>query len=114
MYPGKKVLGVFQPHLYSRTRDFADEFAESLGLLDEVILLPVYPARELPIKGVDSEMLLNKIQISSKTISQKGDLLAMISNSKFDVLLTIGAGDIDKLVEPVKIHLLNNYLKSDR
>jgi UDP-N-acetylmuramate--alanine ligase len=114
MYPGKKVLGIFQPHLYSRTRDFADEFAKSLGLLDEVILLPVYPARELPIEGVDSEMLLNKIQISSKRISEKEDLMDMISNRKFDVLLTIGAGDIDKLVEPVKNHLLFNYLTPEQ
>ncbi len=109
MYPGKKVLGIFQPHLFSRTRDFADGFAESLNLLDEVILLPIYPARELPVAGVSSEMLLNKISNASKTIVEKENLIEIISNKKFDILLTIGAGDIDKMVEPIRNYLLINH-----
>ena len=109
MYPGKKILGIFQPHLFSRTSDFADGFAESLSLLDEVILLPIYPARELPIEGVNSELLLNKIQGLEKSISTKDDLLENVISKDFDVLLTIGAGDIDKLVEPLRHHLLNNH-----
>jgi len=109
MYPGKKVLGIFQPHLFSRTRDFADGFAESLSLLDEVILLPIYPARELPITGVNSELLLMKIQGIIKSISTKEDLLENIACKDLDVILTIGAGDIDKLVEPLRHHLLNNH-----
>lgn len=108
MYPGKKVLGIFQPHLFSRTRDFADGFAESLDLLDEVILLPIYPARELPIEGVNSEMLLNRIVGSAKSLSQKEDLIENISKKDFDILLTIGAGDIDKLVEPIRNQLIYN------
>lgn len=111
MYPGKKVLGVFQPHLYTRTRDFADGFAESLDLIDDIILLPIYPARELPIEGVNSEMLLNKISIPNKEVSEKEDLIDVISKRDFDILLTIGAGDIDKLVEPIKDFLVQNIQK---
>jgi UDP-N-acetylmuramate--alanine ligase len=107
MYPGKKLTGVFQPHLFSRTRDFADDFAKSLDLLDECILLEIYPARELPIDGVNSQMLLNKMQITDKSICPKEELVQLISNKKPEVLLTMGAGDIDKLVEPIKNKLLH-------
>jgi UDP-N-acetylmuramate--alanine ligase len=102
LYPGKKLLGVFQPHLYSRTRDFADGFAHSLSLLDEVILLDIYPARELPIEGVSSEIIFNKITIDNKTLCTKTQLLSVIKDKQTDVLLTLGAGDIDQFVQPLK------------
>lgn len=101
MFPGRKVCGIFQPHLYSRTRDFADGFAESLSLLDEVILLDIYPARELPIEGVTSKMIFDKILCSSKVLSSKEEVLDILANRDVDVLMTLGAGDIDKLVEPI-------------
>jgi UDP-N-acetylmuramate--alanine ligase len=101
LYPGKKVTGVFQPHLYSRTRDFADGFAESLGLLDELFLLDIYPARELPISGVDSEWLLAKVTLNSKELLSKSNAVERVKSSNPEVLLTLGAGDIDKLVQPL-------------
>jgi UDP-N-acetylmuramate--alanine ligase len=107
MYPSKKITGIFQPHLFSRTRDFADDFAKSLDLLDECILMEIYPARELPIAGVNSKMLLDKMKLSNKSICQKNDLLEKVSRLKLDVLLTLGAGDIDTIVEPLKNKLLN-------
>jgi UDP-N-acetylmuramate--alanine ligase len=98
MYPGKKVTGIFQPHLFSRTNDFMDEFAEELAKLDEVILLPIYPARELPMEGVTSNVLLEKIVNPEKKIMEPNQAVDYISTSKCDVLLTIGAGDIDRIV----------------
>ena len=98
IYPDKTICGVFQPHLYTRTRDFADEFAEALDLLDSVILLPIYPAREKPIEGVTSEFLLRKMTIADKRVLQKTELLPYLQAHRPDVLLTIGAGDIDRLV----------------
>jgi UDP-N-acetylmuramate--alanine ligase len=98
IYPGKEICGVFQPHLYTRTRDFADEFAEVLGLLDRVILLPIYPAREKPIEGITSEFLLRKVQDSNRMVLQKSELVPYLKAHRPDVLLTIGAGDIDRLV----------------
>ena len=106
MYPGKKITGIFQPHLFSRTRDFSDEFAKSLDLLDECILMEIYPARELPIAGVSSQMLLDKMRSTNKSICQKADLLKEVSKRKLDVLLTLGAGDIDMFVEPLKKELM--------
>ena len=105
MYPGKKITGIFQPHLYSRTRDFADEFARSLDLLDECILLEIYPARELPIDGVSSQMLLNKMRSVNKSICQKSDLIEEIKTRNFEVLMTMGAGDIDTFIEEIKREL---------
>jgi UDP-N-acetylmuramate--alanine ligase len=102
LYPNKKLTGVFQPHLYSRTRDFADEFAKSLSTLDELILLDIYPAREKPLKGVSSQIILDKISISAKTLCNKKELLSVLSEKKFDILLTMGAGDIDKYVDQIK------------
>jgi UDP-N-acetylmuramate--alanine ligase len=102
MYPGKKITGIFQPHLFSRTRDFADDFAKSLDLLDECILLEIYPARELPIEGVNSQMLLDKMKAAEKEVSTKNELLERISTMELEVLLTMGAGDIDTLVEPIR------------
>jgi len=106
LYPGKKVTGIFQPHLYSRTRDFAGEFAASLELLDEIILLDIYPARELPIEGVDSRMILDQISRVPGMICHKEDVPRVIAGKNPEVLLTLGAGDIDLLVEPLQ-QLLN-------
>ena len=102
LYPARKVTAVFQPHLYSRTRDFADEFAESLSLADETILLDIYPAREQPIPGVTSEMVFKKIQSKEKTLCRKDELMAVLARRKPDVLVTMGAGDIDTFVNPIR------------
>ena len=102
LYPDKKIKGIFQPHLYSRTRDFAEGFAKSLSLLDEVVLLDIYPARELPIEGVTSQLIFDKITIDNKTLCTKQQLLSVINNTPTQVLLTLGAGDIDQLVQPLK------------
>jgi UDP-N-acetylmuramate--alanine ligase len=111
LFPQKKLTGIFQPHLYTRTRDFADEFAESLDLLDEVILLPVYPARELPIEGINSEMLLSKMSLLHKKLVQKEDIPANLNAKNLEVLLTLGAGDIDTLVEKIENHF-NSPIKT--
>ena len=102
LYPEQKMTVVFQPHLFSRTRDFADGFAHSLSLADELILLEIYPARETPIEGVDSEMLLSKVQLDAKKVLTKEALLDNLKTNKRRVLVTLGAGDIDQLVEPIK------------
>lgn len=101
LYPDKKITGVFQPHLFSRTRDFADEFARSLELLDDVILLPIYPAREQPMEGIHSQMLLDKISKTEKILVEKSGLLAELSRKPHEVVLMLGAGDIDALVPVV-------------
>lgn len=101
LFRGKKVSVVFQPHLFSRTRDFADGFAESLDLADEVILLDIYPARELPIEGVTSEILLDRMSLTNKNILSKQGVLQWIEASNPEVLITAGAGDIDTLVNPI-------------
>jgi UDP-N-acetylmuramate--alanine ligase len=108
LYPNKNVLAVFQPHLFSRTRDFAAEFAKSLSRFNEVILMDIYPARELPITGVTSEWLLNKIDNRHKQIVAKGDLIKTISKSTAQVIVTIGAGDIGELVVSIKEALNEN------
>ncbi len=100
LLPGKHITGVFQPHLYTRTRDFAQQFAEALSELDEVILLPIYPAREQPIEGVSSEMLLPMIHTQA-TLCSKQQLIETLLSKPREVILTIGAGDIDRLVEPI-------------
>ena len=111
LFPEKRCSIVFQPHLFSRTRDLADGFAESLDMADEVILLPIYPARELPIAGVNSEMILNKMKISNKKVLDKPGLLKWIEENKTELLITAGAGDIDTLVEPIK-NIINNRLEA--
>ncbi|MCL3782414.1 UDP-N-acetylmuramate--L-alanine ligase [Prolixibacteraceae bacterium JC049] len=108
MYAGRKVTGVFQPHLYSRTNDFAVEFAESLSLLDELILLDIYPARELPMEGVTSEIIFDKVKLLKKQLIVKEQLTDVINNGDWDVVLMMGAGDIDRLVAPVKTILENS------
>lgn len=105
IYPGKKILGVFQPHLYSRTRDFAESFAESLSELDELILLPVYPARERKIPGIGSEMIKEKIQNIPVGLAEKKQFPRLLKGFDFDVLITMGAGDIDRLARPIKKYL---------
>ena len=102
MYPTKKIAGIFQPHLYSRTRDFIDDFATSLSRFDALILLDIYPARELPIEGVTSAWLLNKITLEDKQISSKENLVKNARSLNSQVIVMIGAGDIGELVEVIK------------
>lgn len=102
MHPNKKVLAIFQPHLFSRTRDFVDDFAKSLSQFDQVFLLDIYPARELPMEGVTSSWLLSKIDNQHKKLIQKSELISEIKTSNADVVLTIGAGDIGALVKNIK------------
>ena len=101
LYPNKKITGVFQPHLFSRTRDFFDGFVEELSKLDEVILLPIYPAREEPIEGVTSDRLLEEIT-TNKLLLTPTETLEHLKSVKEGVILTIGAGDIDRIVSPLK------------
>ena len=107
LFPGKKISVVFQPHLFTRTRDLAAEFAESLDLADEVILLDIYPARELPIEGVNSEMILKGMALSNKHILSKEAVLEWVTASSPELLITAGAGDIDQLTEPINEILRN-------
>jgi len=102
MYPGKKILAIFQPHLFSRTRDFADDFAKSLSQFDEIILLDIYPARELPIEGITSTWLLSKIENLNKQLINKAEMTQKIHESNAQILLTIGAGDIGEEVKHIK------------
>ncbi|MEX1187648.1 MAG: UDP-N-acetylmuramate--L-alanine ligase [Bacteroidia bacterium] len=102
MYPSKKITGVFQPHLFSRTRDFMDEFAQSLSVLDEVYLMDIYPAREKPIEGISSAALLEKITCKNKQVLSAQELPEALKLNRPEVLLTMGAGDIDQVVEPIK------------
>lgn len=105
MYPDKRILAVFQPHLFSRTRDFIDGFAKSLSQFDEVLLLDIYPARELPIEGVTSSWLLDKIENEHKQLVSKSQLISKIQQSSAQVILTIGAGDIGEEVKQIKKEL---------
>ncbi len=109
IWPGRRICGIFQPHLYSRTKDFYPEFASSLSLLDSVILLPIYPAREEPIPGVSSDMILDRITLPDKKIVEKQDLLAEIGDRDTDILVTFGAGDIDRFVTPIESLLKEKY-----
>ncbi len=101
LYGDQKITAVFQPHLFTRTRDFLPEFAQSLALADELVLLPIYPAREEPIVGVNAEALLAKVPMESKWLCQKDELIPFINERKPAVLVTMGAGDIDRFVEPL-------------
>lgn len=98
LYPGRKVAVIFQPHLYTRTRDFAPQFADALSLADQVIMTEIYPAREAPIEGVDSQMVLDKVQCKNKVYCDRKNLLNLIKNSNFDVLMTLGAADLNVLL----------------
>ncbi len=107
MFTGKKCTVIFQPHLFTRTRDFADGFAESLDLADELVLLPIYPARELPIAGVTSQMILDRMKNTNRQLIEKERLAEWVKANKTELLITAGAGDIDTLVEPIKNSLEN-------
>ena len=109
LYPDKKVTGIFQPHLYTRTRDFAEEFAQSLSLLDDVILLNIYPAREEPIEGVTSEIIFQNITSKEKVLCSKDELLRLLAKKEVEVLVTLGAGDIERLLPDVE-----NLLRAKR
>jgi UDP-N-acetylmuramate--alanine ligase len=102
LYPDKKVLALFQPHLFSRTKDFADDFAKSLSQFDELLLLDIYPARELPMEGITSEWLLGKVDHKNKKLTSKENVIRGILDSNAQVIVTIGAGDIGELVESIK------------
>lgn len=102
LYPGRKITAVFQPHLFSRTRDFASGFAASLSLFDELILMPIYPARETPIQGITSEWLLTLCTNKQKSIANHNQVLNCLKNSESEIVLTVGAGDIDLLIQPIK------------
>jgi UDP-N-acetylmuramate--alanine ligase len=107
LFPARKITGIFQPHLYSRTRDFQDGFAEELDKLDEIILMEIYPAREEPIPGITSEVIFEKMKNPQKALVTKTNVLEVLKTREIDVLMTIGAGDIDTFVEPIR-----NYLSS--
>ena len=107
IFPGRKLCGIFQPHLYTRTRDFADAFAEALSGLDALILLPIYPAREEPIPGVDSQMILDKVTIPDKVLVEKSALMETLRGRELDCLVTFGAGDVDRFIQPI-----SDYLKT--
>ncbi|MFO7851137.1 MAG: UDP-N-acetylmuramate--L-alanine ligase [Bacteroidota bacterium] len=101
-YGGRKITGIFQPHLYTRTRDHAAAFAAALDKLDRAILLPVYPAREEPIEGVDTGIIYDRMELKDKTLAEKEDIPGLLEEVKNDIVLTMGAGDIDRLVEPIE------------
>src|ERR1700761_6678245 len=107
LYPDKKLVTIFQPHLFTRTRDFADGFAEVLDMSDELIMLDIYPARELPIEGVDADMILNRMKLWNKRKCGKQEAVDLVQIEKPELLLTVGAGDIDQLVQPLKNALEN-------
>lgn len=108
LFSEKKCTVIFQPHLFSRTRDLAEEFAKSLDLADEIILLPIYPAREEPMEGVSSGMILNRMENDNKRVLNEHELLTWLGSHQPELLITAGAGDIDKLIEPVKKILTRN------
>ena len=101
LYPGKKIIGIFQPHLFTRTRDFKIGFAKSLSMLDSLILLDIYPARELPIPGITSQIIFEKVTIKDKVLCGKDSVIDELRKRKCEVVLTLGAGDIDQLVNPI-------------
>jgi len=102
LYPNHKLTTVFQPHLYSRTRDFADGFAEALDMTDELLMLDIYPARELPIEGVDAQTILSRMNLQDKQLLSKQEIINHVQAHQPELLLTVGAGDIDQLVNPLK------------
>lgn len=109
IFPGRRLCGIFQPHLYTRTRDFAKEFAESLSKLDELILLDIYPARELPIPGVTSEIIFDDVTLQDKVMVKKDEVIKTLNNKNLDIVITFGAGDIDRLIPDIKETLLKKY-----
>ncbi len=108
LYPGRKLTVIFQPHLYTRTRDFADDFAKSLSEADELIMPEIYPARELPIPGITTHTILDKVNCNKKIYCERKDLLNLIKNSNFEILMTLGAADIDRLLPEIN-HILASH-----
>ena len=108
LYPGRRLTVAFQPHLYTRTRDFAPQFAEALSLADEVVLLDIYPARELPIEGVSSRIIFDRLTSAAKRLIHRGELPAVIAEIRPEILLTAGAGDIVDLLPEVVDAVRNN------
>jgi len=102
LYPGRKLTVIFQPHLFSRTKDFADDFATVLSSVDELLLLDIYPARELPMEGITSAWLLDKITLTASTVCTKDEVLERVKFEAPELLVTVGAGDIDTLIQPLK------------
>ena len=109
IFPGRKLCGIFQPHLYTRTRDFADEFAEALSLLDSLVMLPIYPAREEPIEGVTASIIFDKVTAKDKVLIEKDRLLETIAERETDCLVTFGAGDVDRFIDPIEKLLRQKY-----
>jgi UDP-N-acetylmuramate--alanine ligase len=109
LYPNRKLTVIFQPHLFSRTRDFAEGFSQSLSLADELLLMDIYPARELPIAGVDSDMIFKDIKSPVKIRCSKNDLMQKLDSLEIEVLATVGAGDIDTFIEPIRKMLEKKY-----
>ena len=107
IFPGRQLCGIFQPHLYTRTRDFAEDFADALSGLDSLILLPIYPAREEPIPGVTSELIFNQVTLTDKVLIPKEQLMDHLRGRELDCLVTFGAGDVDRFIEPIE-----NWLKT--
>ena len=108
MFPDKEVIGIFQPHLYSRTKDFGIEFSEQLSRFDELYLLPIYAAREKEIIGISSDWLLSKIDVKKKRVAEATEVLELMKKTTNGIVLTIGAGDIDKIVSPLRDILHEN------
>ena len=109
LYSGKKITGIFQPHLFSRTCDFAEDFAEVLSLLDTLVLLDIYPAREEPIPGITSEIIFKKVKIVDKIMARREEVIPFLEKEQPEMILTLGAGDIDRLVEPITTFLRQKY-----
>ncbi|MBI9036856.1 MAG: UDP-N-acetylmuramate--L-alanine ligase [Bacteroidales bacterium] len=110
LYPKKKICGIFQPHLFSRTKDFLDEFVKSLELLDEIILLEIYPAREKPIDGINSKLIFDRIQTENKKLLKNHELYSELENNKKEVVLSLGAGDIYKITDQIEFILRKQML----
>lgn len=110
IFPGRKLTAIFQPHLFTRTRDFAEDFAAALSKVDKLILLDIYPAREEPIPGVTSELIFDKVTAPEKVLLRKEELMDYLRNEPIDVLATFGAGNIDKFIAPIT-ELLEERLK---
>ena len=101
IFPGRKLTAIFQPHLYTRTRDFAPDFAKALSAVDKLILLPIYPAREDPIPGVTSEIILDRVTAPEKVLLPKEELMDYLAQEPVDVVATFGAGNIDRFIGPI-------------
>jgi UDP-N-acetylmuramate--alanine ligase len=107
LFPNRKIMGIFQPHLYSRTRDFQDGFAAALDGLDEVLLMDIYPAREEPIPGITSEIIFEKMKNPNKDLVWRTNLMNVLKTKDLEVVLTLGAGDINTFVEPIHEYLVS-------